>query len=625
MKSSVPRSSRALAALLASLPAIVPAATLTWDGDGFPDVGGNWSVAVNWSSDTAPTASDTAVLDDVSTGTRTVNYDASAASALTSLVFNQSTAGATNLLNIQRSLTIANAITLGATDGIARITVATPASGSNTLTAAGGLTLETNGVLALNAANNVFGNFSGALTISGGSLLVSGSTHTGSVTNTVSGALTMSSGSISIENNGSAGQTQADRRLTVTGDVNITGGTISTTRSGTSGMLTFTGATIVFNPTSFDNDPTITLDRNGDQSITTSQALTGTLLFRGTGVKTLARTGGATVGALTFIDSSTSSATGTALKLGSDLSLNTNAAQPNAVNFSQSVDGAGVIQLGIDHNGFTLDLSSGASSGVWTPNKSTQAGVNSTVWTLANSGPAGVGSIKANAFNFASTGVTVNVGSGVALRAIGGNGTATNLGSAGTFASDASFTYAGSAAAGAPATLSSGRAIGALRVESGALQIAGSNFAAAGGIVVKSGGLLDFTTQTVSANTITLGVDGASFGAVKALGNYAFGGDLAIDFGLVSGGGMVFDFFQFTGAHTDGASFSSVSITGAHSATLLLNAGVWTGAADGLNFSFDQVTGDLSVTSAIPEPSSFVALSGFVAIGCAAFLRRRRA
>ena len=491
---------RALVALAASIPLspLTAQTTYTWDGNGTSDTGGNWSTAANWSSDHVPvTGGDIALLGDVSTGTRTVVYDSGATGFTSTVQFNQTTAGATNLLSIQRSFSISNAVTLAATAGTAQITVDSANAGAAvSLTVGGtGLTVGSNGVLLLGASSTgLVGSFTGSLTVSGGTVQAQATTNGSSVTNTITGALTMSSGSLVIDNTGTG--VQADRRMTVTGDVTITGGTISSTRTGTSGMLTLTGSSITFNPASFDSDLILTLDRGGDQSITTNQTLAGALLLRGSGVKTVTRTGGSTINSISFIDGNSSSAIGTTLKLGSDLTLAAGAVQPFAANFSQTIDTSSAIQVGIDTNGYTLDLSAGASSGVWTPAKSTQGSVTTTTWTLSNSGAA-TGGFKANAFNFSSSGSVVNVGSNVILRATGGNATASNLGSSGTFASTASFVYDGGAAAGTPATLASGRTIGSLVVKSGALQITGSAFNAAGGITVNSGALLDMSAQTV--------------------------------------------------------------------------------------------------------------------------------
>jgi hypothetical protein len=618
------RISRALVALAALIPLAPLGAqtTYTWDGNGTPDAGGNWSAAANWSSDHVPvTGGDIALLGDVSTGTRTIVYDSGGTGFTSTVQFNQTTAGATNLLSIQKNFSISNAVTLGAAAGTAQITVDSAGAGAGVALSVGGsgLTLGSNGVLLLGASSTgLLGNFTGAITISGGTVQAQATTNGSSVTNVITGALTMSSGAIVIDNTGTG--VQSDRRITITGDANITGGTISSTRAGTSGMMTLTGATITFNPASFDSDLILTLDRGGDQSITTNQTLAGALLLRGSGVKTVTRTGGSTINSISFIDGNSGSAVGTTLKLGSDLTLASGAVQPFATNFSQTVDTSSAIQVGIDTNGNTLDLTAGASSGVFTPAKSAQGSVTTTVWTLSNSGAA-TGGIKATGFNFSSSGSTVNVGANAILRATGGNNSFSNLGSSGTFASTAQFIYAGTATSANPATLASGRTIGGLVVQSGTLRIITANFTAAGGITVNSGALLDFSSQTVSATSLTLEVAGSSFGQIKT-------GATAYDFNALtfnvssSLAAGVFDLFDL-GAGGAGTGPASVTLSGLYGAVALAEgSGVWTGDAGGYHFSFAQSTGDLTV-SAIPEPSTFAAFAGIVALGLTVCARRR--
>jgi trimeric autotransporter adhesin len=610
---------RALVALAASIPLVPLTAqtTYTWDGNGTANNGGNWSDAVNWSSDHVPvTGGDVALLEDVTTGMRTIVYDSGASGFASTVQFNQTTAGATNLLSIQKDFSISNAVTVAATAGTAQVTLDVSGGSNVKLTAAGGLALGTNGVLVLGSDSaGKSGNLTGDLSISGGTLQAQATTYSSSVTNLVTGNLTMSSGAIVIDNTGAG--IQGDRRITITGNANITGGTISSTRNGISGMLTLSGTTLIFNPTSFDSDLILTLDRSGDQNFTTNQTLAGALLLRGTGIKTVTRAGGSTINAISFIDGNSGTSIGTALKLGSDLTLASGAAQPFATNFGQQGTS---IQLGIDTNGFTLDLSAGASGGIFTPANSTQSGVTTTTWTVSNSGAA-TGGIKATGFNFSSSGSVVNVGSGAILRATGGNNSFSNLGSAGTIASSSRFIYSGDASSANPATLTSGRTIGSLIVQRGALKIITADFSAAGGITVNSGALLDFSAQTVAATSLTLEVSGATFGQIKTgATTYDFN---ELTFNITATPVMgVLDLFDL-GAGGSGSGPASVALSGLYGSVGLTEvAGVWTGDAGGFHFSFVEASGDLTV-SAIPEPSVFAALAGLVSLGLAAAVRRR--
>jgi len=482
----------------------------TWDGNGTPQAGGNWSKAQNWSPDTVPGAGNTAALGDVTSGARTVIYDASEAGTLGTLQIKQSTSGATNLLSLQKSLSVATAIILGATGGTVQITVdaVTPAA-NVTLAVPGGATLNAGGILSLTVAEDstLAGNVSGNLTISGGTLLMASATTPGCAVNTVAGTLAMSSGTISIDNEGSG--VQSDRRLWVRNNVNITGGAISTTKEGQKGggMLVLSGVANTIDATSLDEKVLIVLDQKIPQTLTTNNALVGGLLLRGSGAKTIVRTGGSTIHSISLIDSS---GKGTSLMLGSDLTLASDAAQPSAAGFSQSAE-SGAVQVGIDANGHVLNLTAGATSGTWTPNNSRSSGVSSTAWDLSNSGAADAGVIKANAFDLNAAGVTTTVGSGLVLEAAGGSSSANNLGGTSAIAADSTFRYSGSAALATPATLTSDRAIGKLEVSGGgalridsASGIAGATTASAGTLILSASGSLGGTPSVTLGSAGTL-------------------------------------------------------------------------------------------------------------------------
>jgi fibronectin-binding autotransporter adhesin len=614
--------------LLASV-AASRAQVYTWDGNGTPNNGGNWSTGSNWNPN-APAGDpgaggDVAVLGDVTSGTRNVIYDSGAGGFLSFLQVDQATAGAINLLSIRRNLTISNAVTLGASAGTEQITVDLSGGSSVTLAASNGLTLNSNGVLALSVtSSSIVGNFTGNLTVSGGTVLVAASTSASSATNTVNGTLTMGSGAISIDNTGSG--IQADRRLTIVGDANITGGTISSTRAGVSGQVTLSGSSNTFNPDSFDSDLILTLDRAGDQTLATNQALAGGLLLRGSGVKTVTRTNGSAVSSLSFIDGSSSSSVGTTLKLDSDLTLADGAVQPFAANFGQIVDSGSSVQMGIDTNGFTLNLADGASAGVWTPNKSTQSGVASTSWALS-----GNGVIRANGFVLDSAGVTTTIGAGLTLDAVGVSGTST-LSGAGAIDAASTFRYSGSAAAGTPYHLVSNRALGNIEVTGGgALQIdnsggfaiqgattvsdgtlilaAGVDIGGSSGIALGSTGELDTTAQTaftmLSAQTIVFTLDGTGAGSAGLLS----ADGLDITNGSVS--------FTITGALDDAAYVIATysGLTGTEFSSV-------SGLPSGYVIDYNYLGGNQIALVAVPEPGA-AALFGAASLA-GLLLRRRR-
>jgi len=71
--------------------------------------------------------------------------------------------------------------------------------------------------------------------------------------------------------------------------------------------------------------------------------------------------------------------------------------------------------------------------------------------------------------------------------------------------------------------------------------------------------------------------------------------------------------------------FTTVSIGGSYSAPLTNSSGIWTGSDSitGLGFTFTEASGTLSV-SAIPEPATYAAAFGALALAGAVWNRRRR-
>ena len=480
-------------------------ATYSWDGNGTPDASGNWSVTNNWNPDATtggPTTGDIATLVDT-TANRTVTYDSSATGSLSTLNFNQATAGVTNTLSVQKNLNVAGAVTLAAAGGTEQIVIGSTSTAAYTFTPTSGLTLNSGGELVMTATGNGTTGFNsagtggtGTLTIAGGALTIAGTTGTSSGTSaasTLSMGLTMSSGNLTIANN--TGIT--DRRLLLQGAVNVSGGAVSTTGGATSILFT-TASPIIWNPTTFDTDLTLEMNLAGAQSLTTDKTIS-TFRARETGVKTLTSTAtGNGIGQLQLFDNNSGvSNSRTTIRLGSDLKLTNGAAMPAAQSFGNTHQ-LGRIDLGIDTAGYTLDLSGGASSGVWTPNASTQSGVTSTVWTLS-----GAGAIKANAFNFTTAGVTTDVASGTVLLASGGNSAANNLGGTGTIDPNSIFRYSGTAATNTASTLTFNRNIGDIEVTSGALRLLSNSVGTIQDLRV-SGGSFDLQSGTNTFATISL-------------------------------------------------------------------------------------------------------------------------
>jgi autotransporter-associated beta strand protein len=487
-------------AILAALAAgWAQAAPYTWN---LGDTGGNWSTTTNWNPNGNPTSGDTATLGDVTTGTRTVVYETGANSGtLTGLTLTQ-TSAAVNELEVQRSLTIADAVTLEASGGGTSRMFLDPEDGAATFatTFTGGVTVNGGGELRLGAfrsTSSMLGNVAGNVTVAGGSLVVAPRTggSVSSIQNDINGTFTMTSGTLLLDNTGSGA---ADRRLRIVGTTDISGGDVTATVSGSNLMLQ--AGTVAFNPTTF-NSANISLQFTGtNQNITTDKQL-GATTYRGSGTATLTSSYSGLdgdIGSVQLVDSN-SGTPGSRLTftLGSDLAVRGGYGLPAASGIQTPESGRIDLGIDVDVNGFDLT----AVSQVWTPNLGGSGGnVTSAFWNLAGDG----GSIAANGFNFTTSGVTVDVGAGLTLESKAGNNVANNLG-AGTIAATSTFLYSGAAAAGTPSTLVAAGTIGNVAVSSGALQL-GSLGGIAGAATV-SGGSLDLggTTRTFTNVTLTGG------------------------------------------------------------------------------------------------------------------------
>jgi fibronectin-binding autotransporter adhesin len=462
----------------------------TW---GSATTGGSWSETTNWNPNGAPTSGDTATLSDA-TANRTVFYNPAASGSLTGLSFTQTTSGVLNELRVQRNLTVTNALVLNAASGTTQLTLAGTSAASINGTFAGGITVNSGGVLSLanfnpSGTSAIFNaNLTGNVAVSGGRLDFSWvkegtAANSGNSDQTLTGNLTMSSGTIAFDN-----PFGSDRRLRITGDVAITGGRITTTATNGLSSIRFDGAATVFAPASFDSARfTLALQRTGAQTYSGSTAIQN-LLVRGTGIKTVS-SAGIISGALQMIDENNTGRSAATLKLGSNLTVGS----LSRAGFS---DVGTTLDYAVDADIYTLDITAGST---WTPTTAT-----GTVAQWALTGTAG--RIIANGFNLATANVGTTIGAGLILESRAGNSVATNLslGTSGTGTIDSTsvFRYAGAAVVATPATLTSSRAIGDLEVTSGALRI--SSLAGLQNVRV-TGGTLDL-------NNLSLSVTSGSFG-----------------------------------------------------------------------------------------------------------------
>ncbi|MFA6047096.1 MAG: PEP-CTERM sorting domain-containing protein, partial [Phycisphaerales bacterium] len=112
-----------------------------------------------------------------------------------------------------------------------------------------------------------------------------------------------------------------------------------------------------------------------------------------------------------------------------------------------------------------------------------------------------------------------------------------------------------------------------------------------------------------------------AYDAVNVAGLLTYNGDLTFNITAPVAGG-VYDLFALSGGAT--GNLDSVSFAGGvYAGTFSRTGDIWTADAGGQTFSFDQLSGDLSVT-AIPEPSTTALLIGSGLLVVAVARRRTR-
>lgn len=563
---SAPLIAFCVAALVCVQPTALRAATYTWDGNGNPSLGGNWTETVKWNPDAptgGPGSADTATLGNTEAN-RVINYDTGASGFLDTLIFEQ-TSAFINTLNLLKSLTIAKALTLGASGG-----------GTSELRLANGITATVGGT---------------GLSINDGGL-VSVSTNnstTSAAQGNITGIVNMTGGAITLSTPASGNET----RLKISDNFSASGGNISlSSTTGTKGQLVLGGTTNALSGSvTFGPQILISLEKDADQSLSTSVRLNDVLL-RGTSptvngnltnlIKTItSSTAGSDIGKIEFVNSANNGST--TLRLGSDLTLNTGAALPAAgQNFGNQGGGtSGTVNFGINTNGFVLDLT--PNGGTYTPNRATNA---STAITT-NYNFTGSGTIRATAFAL-STASAVNIGAGTTLEATGA--TTNNLSGGGTIAATSTFLYSGNAAAASPATLTANRSLGNLTVgngtsSGGTLRLA-SNIVAQGNAAVNNGATLDLQNR-LSAARITVNT----------------GGTLLLTAGSTTTTDRIGDTTPMTLAggrfNTSGLSEGAASTPGLGSLTLTSSSVIDLGSASSIlafaNSSANTWTGQLSI------------------------------
>jgi len=505
-----PASNPFLAASTAVLSLVVylapSASAQTWTS---ATTGGTWSTAGNWTPASVPITGNTALLDNA-TASRIVIYDAAASGALGTLNFTQ-TSAVTNQLTVLRNLTVANAITLGATGGgSAELQIGDPALATTTytLTATGGINVNSGGLLVLQSSgtsNQYQALVGGNVTVAGGTLKMTALNIVSTSQSYISGVLAMSSGNITMSDSGTP---TSGLRLTA-GSFNLTGGTVTSGQTGNLLWATGSNATntigsgVTLSAGSFGfgivangTGNTWNLDAAGAAGVAFTARNNNNIANMTNTLQSSSVGGTASVYYLQYGVSGTN-ISANKLVLGSNVTATTYSGQVIAESNGSGVNG--IDSYALDLNGFTFNGTT--STAIWRPNTLT-TGTGTTSWAF-NSTTAG-GVMKVQQLDLSATNVTTHIGAGVTLQATGGNSSVITLSGTGTINAGSTLLYSGTATTGSPALLTSNRTLGNLNVSSGALKVSGSSITAAGLVTVGTGATLDLSAFGLTANGLTV-------------------------------------------------------------------------------------------------------------------------
>ena len=152
-----------------------------------------------------------------------------------------------------------------------------------------------------------------------------------------------------------------------------------------------------------------------------------------------------------------------------------------------------------------------------------------------------------------------------------------------------------------------------------------------------SPGLLTFSNNLALGSSSTSQFEingttrGTTFDAVNVGGTLTYGGAISLFFNAPITAGT-YDLFGGSSGGSPASvagDFATLSVGGAFaesitSGPVFATGTGWTAASASWNFSFDNASGDLTIASAVPEPSAFAALAGLAGLGLVGSRRRRR-
>lgn len=529
----------------------------------------------------------------------------------------------TGNLTIGTSTAAGGTLTAGGADNTdGEIVFTTSGSGTGTISVNSVIANNGTGVVSVVKTGTAGLSLNGANTYTGGTFINQGIVNANSATAFGTGDVTIIAGGQANLASGGA--------LTYANNFNISGSALRVEGNTLSGTVTLLGDSVIGSTST--NGGTITGKITGDYSVAFTN---GTHVLTNTNNDYTGNTGlnGFVVGNQALINSSMS------LKLGANEVIANGAGKGNVIMTGAAASQPTVFAT-LDLNGMTETINGLVSSG-----PTTQVIVTNT------SADAGTLILGDNDQTATYAGTIVDGAGTVAITKIG----------AGTQTFSGANTYTGKTTVAAGTLLLSSSTVDStiagssvIDVQSGAtLNVAGittlngfivgvgqqliGNGTVVGNTTVQgnlapgaSPGMLTFANNlTLTSSTVTtMEINGTSRGVAGGYDAINLGSTSILNYdgtliltmnGIIAGG--IYDLFNFTA--TAQGSFDAVSFGGGFYTGIWTSAGsgIWTASSNGQDFSFSELTGDLSV-SAIPEPATWALLGlGMVAV---VFIHRRR-